>query len=321
MSIQWFVTILEGRSAYRFIGGVFLFVLLLQGLLYALDDGGTTRSLMTSRQILGVVLLFVCLPCYLMVVAYVQWQQLDALISALRGQVAPTLIAQVEHCRVHLSKWGAVAIAVGLVFGLQQNGFIASQMFATGHFSAFDFVFVTLNILLWGIVIAVLAWRLPVARAIGRAFSDLEPDVYDLKRLSAYTRWPAMDVLLITGALAWMPLQSLDAEFRLGNYVPGTVVGLIAATLLFSLPMLGLRRAVVRAKAKRINEVTQLAAGLDGGDVAQIELAQAHLDRLRDLPNWPVDVRLITRILAYVVLPPLAWIAAALVENFIDQHL
>ena len=45
----------------------------------------------------------------------------------------------------------------------------------------------------------------------------------------------------------------------------------------------------------------------------------AHIDRVNSIPNWPIDVQLITRIFVYVVIAPLAWVCAALVEKMIES--
>ncbi len=35
-------------------------------------------------------------------------------------------------------------------------------------------------------------------------------------------------------------------------------------------------------------------------------------------PNWPIDLQTVTRVFAYVIIPPLAWVGTALVENLVN---
>ena len=42
-------------------------------------------------------------------------------------------------------------------------------------------------------------------------------------------------------------------------------------------------------------------------------------ERVAHAPGWPMDLAGVRRILLYVVLPPLTWAAAALVEMLIDS--
>ncbi|MCB1843012.1 MAG: hypothetical protein KDI09_08645, partial [Halioglobus sp.] len=42
---------------------------------------------------------------------------------------------------------------------------------------------------------------------------------------------------------------------------------------------------------------------------------------LADLPGWPFDISNVTRLSLYLVIPPLTWVAAALIENVVDAML
>ena len=52
---------------------------------------------------------------------------------------------------------------------------------------------------------------------------------------------------------------------------------------------------------------------------AGLESLTSHIDRIRGMSSWPVDVGLAARVFGYVIIPPLAWVGAALVENLIYQ--
>ena len=63
------------------------------------------------------------------------------------------------------------------------------------------------------------------------------------------------------------------------------------------------------------------------GEVVR-DLAGPHLERLNallrrreyveDVHGWPLDIRLLSRAVFYVIIPPLAWVGAALVELSIE---
>ena len=92
-----------------------------------------------------------------------------------------------------------------------------------------------------------------------------------------------------------------------------------AAIGLFLLPLWGVRGNIRDRKAERVAALQAKLEAADHDDVAALEAVTAHIDRLRGLSNWPVDLRLATRIFAYVIIPPLAWVGAALVENLVDR--
>ncbi|MGD8417313.1 MAG: hypothetical protein PVH91_09665 [Pseudomonadales bacterium] len=39
------------------------------------------------------------------------------------------------------------------------------------------------------------------------------------------------------------------------------------------------------------------------------------------LSNWPLDLSLVSRVAVYLVIPPLAWVGAAVVENVVQRFL
>ena len=130
-----------------------------------------------------------------------------------------------------------------------------------------------------------------------------------------------MDVLIIMGAIALMPLQALDLEFRWVNYEAGLIIGGIAAISLFVLPLWGVHLAIDAARSTRLRELQQQVDSCDRGDITQLESLVAHRDRVQGIHTWPLDLRLIIRVLFYLVLPPLAWVGAALVENVVERFL
>lgn len=78
-----------------------------------------------------------------------------------------------------------------------------------------------------------------------------------------------------------------------------------------------------RQRVERIDAVDALLANTprDSDDSALLRLEMLYLrrDRLRRLSTWPVDVSAMQRALLYFVIPPLAWIGAALVEMGLEQ--
>jgi hypothetical protein len=50
--------------------------------------------------------------------------------------------------------------------------------------------------------------------------------------------------------------------------------------------------------------------------------AQLSLRReIREVSEWPFDFSVLTRLLLYLIIPPLTWIGAALIEVLIDAAL
>jgi uncharacterized membrane protein YccC len=101
------------------------------------------------------------------------------------------------------------------------------------------------------------------------------------------------------------------------------VVSLIGIVIL---PMRGIRTRVESAREELLGTLDRRLEALNSSD-----LGAASAETLRDMdtildmrervyqaPSWPVDLAGLRRIVLYIVLPPLTWSAAALVEMAID---
>ncbi len=274
---------------------------------------------MSNGQIIGTCTMFVFMPGYLLLMMQLQMRHTD---RALKSLQPITTAAQLQPVRERMLRPGAMVLLAfvgGAIFGVTQNWEVLVKMIQLKRMPALDLVFTLGNALLWAMVGLLLCWRIPVSGLLSDLGRQLPVDLYRLERVRPLARLATTDVLVVAGAMAFMPLQSLDAEFRIWNYQWGILIGVPAAILLFLLPLWGIRQRIKQAKAERIAVLQQQIAKHDRADVVALEALIAHADRIRSLPNWPLDLNLVTRTFAYVIIPPAAWVAAALVENAIDR--
>jgi len=117
--------------------------------------------------------------------------------------------------------------------------------------------------------------------------------------------------------VAIMPLQSLDAEFRWSNYQAGLLVSLPAALLFFLLPLWGVHRALWTQRKQRLAELQVSINRCDRRDIVRLDALVEHRHRVAAMSTWPFDLQLLSRTLFYLVIPPLAWVGAALVEHLL----
>ena len=129
----------------------------------------------------------------------------------------------------------------------------------------------------------------------------------------------------ITILLVLATLQSLDAQFRLANYITAWIIAFPAAASLLILPMLSLQRRLLAHKKEFLQEMNRQvsdAARVVGPDsLTQIELLMQHRDRIQHTSAWPIDLSIASRLMLYLVIPPLAWLGAAIVEVGLDKIL
>ncbi len=270
-----------------------------------------------SAQLLGSVLNYVLITGYL----------LGALVYLHRGhhdvvrQLAPLVddpalvdgaLKDPEPRKI------GIALLIGGLFGLSQyDGVVLSSVVRVNPW--LDLSVVVANVITWLTVAFTAVCRLSDSLSLRRLGSYVRVDLYDLSRLKPFGSAAIRDVLVIMGALALMPLQALDAEFRLVNYRDGLIVGLTLAAILFVIPQSGVRGAIRAGKEARLSALQAAVDSADRQDVARLEALVAHRDRIQHTSTWPLDLSLIGRVVFYLVIPPLAWVGAALVELMVDR--
>jgi hypothetical protein len=55
--------------------------------------------------------------------------------------------------------------------------------------------------------------------------------------------------------------------------------------------------------------------------MSALEALLQRRDRIERLPTWPINLAMVSRLLIYGVIPPAAWVGAALMERFVESLL
>ena len=207
----------------------------------------------------------------------------------------------------------------GAIFGLSQYAVVLSTPSLLHPVP--DIPLIIGNVLLWIVVGGLTVSRMQDVLAMRRLGRNLNVDLYNLKALRPIGRSAVVDVLVVMGALAFMPLQSLDAEFNWGNYQAGLFFGLIGSVLIFYLPLSGVHVQINEAKAARLLALQEQIDAQDRADAVTLEALVAHRDRVAHLSSWPVDLSILSRVGFYLIIPPLAWVGAALVETLVQGYI
>jgi hypothetical protein len=175
------------------------------------------------------------------------------------------------------------------------------------------------NGFVWCSIGMVLAWRLADAWLFNKLGENIHLDLLDLHKVKPIGRVASLDVLVVMGALALMPLQTMSTEFRWVFFEQGFVVGIPAALVLLLAPQFGVHRNIKALKIVRLNTLQNYIDAVDRDDIVALEPLLAHRERIDELSAWPIDTKVLRRALLYLVVPPLAWVGAAIVERGMDQ--
>ena len=186
------------------------------------------------------------------------------------------------------------------------------------------------------VIIAFLAWRIatPTPRAEIDIFARLGANHLRVTLLNPVTLAPFARVsisssLAIIGALAMFPLIGLESGMNMMEILPGAMATLPALVGLFFIPIWPVHRRLAEMKHEQLGDINrQLESRLEacGEDLSSAQLAElapllTYRREVQAAPTWLFDGDNISRLLLYLVIPPLTWIAAALMENLVDSLL
>lgn len=189
------------------------------------------------------------------------------------------------------------------------------------------------TVLLWLMMFQIAAPMLTNATLFDRLGRSARVDLLRPQALYPFGAAALRPTLFVIGLQCAYPLLALGSEEALttGNLIGLGVSALLVAGL-FYLPMRGVRRRVSRAREDALATLDARIGRLTGGDtariataadatLAQLEPLLALRERVLRTSGWPLGLAALRRVLLYVILPPMTWVGAALVEMLIDSSL
>ncbi len=272
----------------------------------------------SSLELVGQTIMFIVLPTYL----------ISSLVFACRfsARIAAHLEGHygVSDLRASLNAPGSlpfiISIGVAIVFAVTAN-VSPHQIRGALALDPIHASIMTGNILIWSLVGSVLCWRYSVAQAFRHFAEQVDIDLFDLEPIKPIARNGLADVLIVVGAMSLTALQSIDAQFRIENYGNAAMVAIPAMIALFFLPIYPLHRRLLRMRGATLVDIdaaVRTARRKGDMDITSFELHLQHRDRIATTATWPMDFSMLFRLMFYIVIPPLAWVGAALVEMMVN---
>jgi hypothetical protein len=282
----------------------------------------------SPRAIIGMALMLTLLPPYVMLGVWVAQRRSLTLVEQTRPLLDDPRAADEARATVRSAfrRTRLRFALLGIVMGLLNTQPLAA---ARGELPVLELTISMGQIVMWITIGTMAGVRFGSAQAFRRLSEIVPLDLFRLDRLKPIARAGVIDVVLIMGAFLLAPLQSLDLEFRWYNYQFALLVGLPAATFAVLWPLVPLHRRNRAQRDARLAEIDRQVARLDASAATpadadasvRLEALLAHRDRLRGVRTWPLGTALLSRVLLYIVIPPLAWAGAAVVERLVDRLL
>lgn len=156
-------------------------------------------------------------------------------------------------------------------------------------------------------------------------------NLLDIEGLAPLGRIAVRNLLIFVGAYAMIPIALLQNAAFTPSVVAAVAVTLPLSGVLLFLPVAAIHRRLSEAKALELDRIRRallgdraaMASSPVGEDAETLTVTNLVLYRemIRQAKEWPINAPVIFRLAAYVVIPLLAWIAAAVVENYVDRLL
>jgi hypothetical protein len=227
-------------------------------------------------------------------------------------------------------RWLLIVLAIGIGSGVTHNLVLfydPAALVTESLWSPPTFASITGTALTWIVVTVSVATLLDNAILLARCARHARVDLLDTGRLRPFAAVAVSSTLAIIGAQAAFPIMGLAGDIDAVAFWPGLVATGVPMLALAALPVWPIHRRIAAAKHEALEAVRGQIRALppadprDGDTLRALNPLLTYRRELIAVSEWPFDVGVMTRLALYLVIPPLTWVGAALIENAVDALL
>ncbi len=253
---------------------------------------------------------------------------LDALHDVLDAS-AQRLDGWRSRVRHKPARWLNVVLAIGILSGVAHNLVLSAGegLGGLGPDPAPGLAIIVGTQLTWIVVTLAVAGLLDNAQLLYRMGTACRVPLFETGRLRPFATVAVISTLALIGAQAAFPILNIEGRSDPLAYIPGLLATGIPMILLAALPVWSVHRRIAAAKRDALAAVSLALAAQPAPDpqqpqsVAAVAPLLAYRRELLQVSEWPFDVGVFTRLGLYLIIPPLTWVGAALIENLVDNLL
>ncbi len=294
---------------------------------------GAFSDLSPGRWDFGPTIFFSAIIAYLLpVFGYISERTAAALDEVeARLDAEPARIARWQQ-RIHHKPlgWLVAVLAIGAAGGLVHNLMLHGLFRPLGDTAVAPrqmWAVIVGTGVVWLVVTFVVAALLDNALVLQRAARVVRVNLFAPRQLRPFAVVAVISTSAIIGAQALFPLMFLDETVSPVAYIPGLLATAVPMVLMAALPVWPVHRRMVGEKRRVLEALEHRIDTLGNPDPARTETGAALAPLLayrREVllaPEWPFDVSVVARLLLYLIIPPLTWVGAALIENVVESLL
>lgn len=240
-----------------------------------------------------------------------------------------------EKLRAHLDSASfrtiALQLGAGALLGFIHMSFIRGSAMATvtGALAGGpEFVSTLGALIVWIIMTTVVSMLIQQASIFARLGAyHVQVTLLSTRKLLPFARVSISASLAIIGALALFPLIGIESGMNLIEILPGAIATLVPLLAMFIVPVWPIHRRLAEMKEQQLASLNdRIEARLGAGDsffpesevLEEVAPLLAYRREITQVSTWPFDGSNVTRLLFYLIIPPLTWAGAALIENLVD---
>ena len=251
--------------------------------------------------------------------------------------LTPLLDADAERIEAWRSRvrtkpraWFIIVVLIGIASGtahnLLLNGTPLALLEQAGRSVAAASVAVGVQ-LVWMVFTLVVAGLLDNALLLNRLARHARIRILDTSRLRPFATVAVLSTLALIGAQAAFPIMTLEGGIDPLAYIPGLLATSVPMVIIAALPvwpvhrrLMAQKRAILDDLNRRIGE-TPLPDPDATESLAAIAPLLTYRREVAQASEWPFDVGVMTRLALYLIIPPLTWVGAALIEHVVETFL
>ncbi len=207
-----------------------------------------------------------------------------------------------------------------LVFRLSDGPILVTSL--AGHIG---------TLMTWLVISTMVYFLIEYARLFARlGRGPVEVDLLNSRPLLPFSRVAIISSLAMIGGLALFPLMHFDDGMNIQSVLPGIIGMGVPMLVMFAIPIWPVHKRLVAAKEKVLIDLNQrILEGRNGlaADAVtdeQLQTINPLLQYRREIlqaPVWPFDASSMTRLMLYLVIVPLTWAGAALIEMLMESYI
>ncbi len=184
------------------------------------------------------------------------------------------------------------------------------------------------TMLVWMVMTGMIWLLIQQAFVFARVGKQVRISLLNTRPLLPFARFAVTSSLAIIGALALYPLMGVDSQIDTGRVLPGAIATVGPLIIMFIIPVWPVHKRLLALKTAELDrlddEIDKRGEHLPAPGSGELEPLLTLLAARREISHvgtWPFDGGAVTRLSLYLVIVPLTWAGAALIENLVDAVL